>query len=145
MPAVAFLLAGIILTAPFKNGGTIPKRYTCDGADARPAIGFWDAFRPGQRPVRRASALEVTDIDVPGGAFVHFIAVGRVEGRNSFGTVGWRGPCPSAGDPPHRYVFRMYVLDRRPALKTGFTDAQLRRVIRGHVVATGKIVGRYGR
>lgn len=145
MPAVAFLLAGIIVTAPFQNGGAIPKRYTCDGADARPAIGLWEGSRPGRRPVTRPAALEVIDVDAPGGRFVHLIAVGRVEGRNSFGTIGWRGPCPPPGDPPHRYVFRVYVLNRRPALRIGFTDAQLRCAIRGHVVATGKIVGRYGR
>jgi phosphatidylethanolamine-binding protein (PEBP) family uncharacterized protein len=27
-----------------------------------------------------------------------------------FGTPGWGGPCPPAGDKPHRYVFTVYAL-----------------------------------
>jgi len=29
----------------FANGGEIPKRYTCDGADLSPAVA-WDGFPP---------------------------------------------------------------------------------------------------
>lgn len=27
-----------------------------------------------------------------------------------FGTPGWGGPCPPAGDKPHRYIFTVYAL-----------------------------------
>ncbi|MFB6230374.1 MAG: YbhB/YbcL family Raf kinase inhibitor-like protein [Salinibacter sp.] len=33
------------------------------------------------------------------------------EGTNDVGDVGYGGPCPPAGDGPHRYFFRLYALD----------------------------------
>jgi phosphatidylethanolamine-binding protein (PEBP) family uncharacterized protein len=144
VPAVASIVAAIVLTAPWPNGGTIPKQYTCDGKDLRPAIGFWSAY-PQKKPPRRWVAIEMIDVDAPGGGFVHWLQVGRVLGRNTFGKLGYSGPCPPPGDAPHRYVFRAFVLDGRPALKQGFTDVQLRHAIRGHVTGRGTVVGRYGR
>ena len=31
-------------------------------------------------------------------------------GRNSFGDVGYSGPCPPRDGGPHRYVFTIYAL-----------------------------------
>ena len=139
MIGLASLLAGIVVSAPFPNGGTIPKVYTCDGADKMPPITLATRTHP------RVYAVEVDDIDAPGGVFVHWIAVGNVQGRNTFGKIGYSGPCPPPGDPPHRYVFHAYALNPRPRLARGFSVAQLHAAIRGHVIASGKIVGRYGR
>jgi phosphatidylethanolamine-binding protein (PEBP) family uncharacterized protein len=139
MAWVASLLAGIVISAPFPDGGTIPRVYTCDGPDKTPPLTWSLKVRA------RAYAVEMLDVDAPGGVFVHWIAVGSVEGRNSFGKLGYSGPCPPRGDKPHRYVFHLYALTRAPSLRTGFGDAQLRAAIRGHVLARGQIVGRYGR
>ena len=35
---------------------------------------------------------------------------GAVQGRTDFGKPGWGGPCPPAGDKPHRYVFTLWAL-----------------------------------
>ena len=35
---------------------------------------------------------------------------GAVESRTDFGKPGWGGPCPPAGDKPHRYVFTVHAL-----------------------------------
>jgi phosphatidylethanolamine-binding protein (PEBP) family uncharacterized protein len=137
--AIAFLLAGIVVTAPFPNDGTIPKVYTCDGADKRPALTL------STHAHARQYAVEVDDIDAPGGVFVHWIAAGPVQGKNTFGKIGYSGPCPPPGDPPHRYVFHVYGLNRALRLARGFSAAQLHAAMRGHVIASGKIVGRYGR
>jgi Raf kinase inhibitor-like YbhB/YbcL family protein len=73
----------------------------------------------------RSLALTMLDPDAPGGTFTHWIAWGLdpqaaglaegeavpVEGRNDFGTVGYRGPCPPSGHGRHRYVFRLFALD----------------------------------
>jgi Raf kinase inhibitor-like YbhB/YbcL family protein len=36
---------------------------------------------------------------------------GGLEGRNDFGNVGYGEPCPSDGKA-HRYIIRLYALDR---------------------------------
>jgi Raf kinase inhibitor-like YbhB/YbcL family protein len=35
---------------------------------------------------------------------------GAVQGRTDFGKPGWGGPCPPAGDKPHRYIFTVWAL-----------------------------------
>lgn len=137
MLLLASFAAALAVTAPFPNGGMIPKRYTCDGANVAPVLVV--------RPQPRIEAVEMVDLDAPGGVFIHWLTVAGVRGRNTFGKLGYSGPCPPQGDPPHRYVFRVYALKRRPALRAGFTDAQLRRAIRGLVAGEGRLVGRYGR
>jgi phosphatidylethanolamine-binding protein (PEBP) family uncharacterized protein len=137
MAPLAVVAAAFAVAAPWPNGGTIPKRYTCDGANRAPVLRV--------RALRPPFAIEAIDVDAPGGRFVHWLALGGIPGRNSAGTLGYTGPCPPPGDPPHRYVFHVYELRRRPNLRPGFTDAQLRTAIRGDVVASGTVVGRYGR
>jgi Raf kinase inhibitor-like YbhB/YbcL family protein len=35
---------------------------------------------------------------------------GSASGRNSFGDIGYSGPCPPRDSGPHRYVFTIYAL-----------------------------------
>ncbi len=35
---------------------------------------------------------------------------GSIQQRTDFGVPGWGGPCPPAGDKPHRYIFTVYAL-----------------------------------
>jgi phosphatidylethanolamine-binding protein (PEBP) family uncharacterized protein len=136
---VIALAVALVVHAPWAPGSTIPKRYTCDGADARPAIS-WTRVRGAAE-----YAFEVVDVDAPGGRFVHWLDLGGVQGRNSFGRLGWSGPCPPPGDKPHRYVTTVFALSRAVRLASGFGETQLLRAIRGRVLASGTIVGRYGR
>lgn len=36
---------------------------------------------------------------------------GSVQSRTDFGQPGYGGPCPPAGDKPHRYIFTLFALD----------------------------------
>ena len=135
MLAAAAVAAFVLTSAAFTNGGTIPARYTCDGAGVSTPL-RWTAPPAGTTTL----TLTVTDPDAPGGTFVHWRAWGISprsrglragqhpphEGRNSAGTIGWTGPCPPAG-PAHHYVF------------------VLRAYRGGRVVATARLVVRYGR
>ena len=62
------------------------------------------------------------------------------DGKNDWGTPGWRGPCPPIGR--HRYVFSVYALDADLGA-AGMTKAELVKAIAGHVVAAGRLVGTY--
>jgi Raf kinase inhibitor-like YbhB/YbcL family protein len=137
------VLASLVLSSSaFHAGGTIPRRYTCEGRNVSPPL-RWTAPPRGTR----SFALTVTDPDAPGGTFVHWVAWGIApsarslgvgarpphEGRNSAGTVGYTGPCPPPG-PAHRYVFRLYALDARVGPPFG-----------RHALASSVLVGRYAR
>ncbi|MDQ6794563.1 MAG: YbhB/YbcL family Raf kinase inhibitor-like protein, partial [Chloroflexota bacterium] len=65
------------------------------------------------------------------------------EGRNSFGKVGWGGPCPPSGT--HRYVFTLLALDEKLALPGTPTADQLRAAAAGHILAQAVVTGKYTR
>ena len=89
------------------------------------------------------------DIDAPGGSFIHWtvydmtksmillpkrmapagsIPGGSKQGTNSFGIIGYSGPCPPAGET-HRYVFTIYALDARLDLDPGIDINRLKEVM----------------
>ena len=149
----------IRLTSPFfRDGGTIPKRFTCDGTGDSPTLDW-----TGVPSRARELALLVEDPDAPNGTFVHWTVygipadlgnlaagpgaapTGSREGQNSSQENGYRAPCPPEDDPPHRYVFTLYALDRTLPLKEGASGEEVRSAIEGGAIARGRLVGRYGR
>ena len=151
--AAVSALALTLSSPAFRANSPIPKRYTCDGVDRSPPL------RWGHVPKRaRSLALEVDDPDAPGGVFVHWtlwnvpptrtaLAAGfvwRLQGRNSFGRIGYSGPCPPAGST-HHYVFTLFAVDRTLTLGHGAAAARLHRALAGHIVRTAKLVGTYQR
>ncbi|MEW6582177.1 MAG: YbhB/YbcL family Raf kinase inhibitor-like protein [Actinomycetota bacterium] len=149
------MTAPLTLTSrAFPDGAGIPRRHTCEGDDLSPPLA-WDGIPAGTRSL----ALTVDDPDAPGGVFVHWLAWGipptaagvaegeraPVEGRNGFGTTGYRGPCPPRGHGPHRYVFSLHALDADLALPAGAGVDEVRRAIAGHELAAARLVGVYER
>ena len=138
------------------QGQTIPKRYTCDGEDVSPPI-LWG----GVPAEAREMAIMVEDPDAPDGTFVHWSvwgidpALGRlpsspdpktvIQGKNSFAKIGYGGPCPPKGDPPHRYEFIVYALRKPLGLQAGAEPQTVRQTIATVVDARGILVGKYGR
>jgi Raf kinase inhibitor-like YbhB/YbcL family protein len=58
---------------------------------------------------------------------------------------GYDGPCPPWNDElPHRYVFTVFALDvSRLSLPGRFGGHEVRKALRGHVLAEAAITGRY--
>ncbi len=102
----------------------------CTGQNVSPALEWL-----GVPSEKKSLALIVHDPDVVTvvGGFTHWIVYnipvsatgleqgagaaegkglpqGSVQALTSFGTRGWGGPCPPAGDKPHRYEFTLYAL-----------------------------------
>ena len=141
----------------FGNGDTIPVRYTADGENVSPPLS-WSAG-----PYRTvAYALVVDDPDAPAGNWVHWVAwnipgvqieegispsprlpSGAVQGRNSWKRTGYGGPQPPSGT--HRYFFRVHALDAQLDLSPDAGKEELERVMRGHVLASGEMMGKYTR
>jgi Raf kinase inhibitor-like YbhB/YbcL family protein len=147
-----------IVTKAFRNGGSIPKKYTCDGPDVSPPLSWNDPPDGTER-----LALIVDDPDAPAGTWVHWVVYdlppgtrdlpegvpkdrelrnGACQGPNDFGKVGYNGPCPPRGKP-HRYFFKLYALDSRTNLKPLATKRELEQAMKGHVVAQAELIGKY--
>ncbi|GAB2576223.1 hypothetical protein GCM10027066_19010 [Dyella jejuensis] len=67
-----------------------------------------------------------------------------VEGTNSFGHIGYGGPCPPQGNA-HHYVLHVYALDVALRLPPGQTREQWDAAAKGHVLAEAQITGLYAR
>jgi Raf kinase inhibitor-like YbhB/YbcL family protein len=144
----------------FASGGTIPKRFTCEGEDLSPAL-EWSAPPSGTQ----SFALIADDPDAPVGTWVHWVvfdlpptlrslpqavprkdqlADGSRQGQNDFGKTGYGGPCPPPGKA-HRYFFKLYALDTKLNLPSSSTKKDVERAMQSHVLAEGEYVGRYSR
>jgi Raf kinase inhibitor-like YbhB/YbcL family protein len=152
-----------LTSAAFQEGGMIPKTYTCDGTDRSPQL-EWSGI-PGSA---RSLALICDDPDAPGGTWSHWVvfnlapqaatldegaALGDTlklggdltarQGKNDFGKMGYGGPCPPSGT--HRYFFRLYAIDRLLDTDAVATRSTVLRAIEGHIVAEGRLMGKYSR
>jgi Raf kinase inhibitor-like YbhB/YbcL family protein len=151
--AVVAAVALSLSSPAFHAGSPIPQRYTCDGQDASPPLRWSHVPRRA-----RSLAIEVADPDAPGGVFIHWLlwnlspgtrgipaqANRSTEGRNTFGRVGYSGPCPPQGST-HHYVFTLFALDRKLALPRGASPSRFHAALRAHVVSRRALVGTYGR
>jgi Raf kinase inhibitor-like YbhB/YbcL family protein len=143
-----------LYSTAFEQAGPIPRRHSCEGEDLSPPLAW-----SGVPERTRSLALVVDDPDAPAGTFTHWLGwalppdvggldEGRgapVEGRNDFGTSGYRGPCPPPGDGPHHYSFRLYALDSDPGLRPGAGKYELEPALEGHTLAVAELIGTYER
>jgi phosphatidylethanolamine-binding protein (PEBP) family uncharacterized protein len=63
------------------------------------------------------------------------------EGRNDFGQLGCRGPCPPGSHGAQRYSFRLYALDRGLVVGSGVGRRDLERAMKGCVLEVAEPVG----
>lgn len=148
-----------LTSAAFASGATIPSRYTCDGDDLSPPLA-WQGAPAGTR----AFALICDDPDAPAGTWIHWVIYdipatetglaegippqetlpgGARQGVNSWGRVGYNGPCPPRGT--HRYFFTLYALNTLLQLGPGARRDDLLRALRGHILAETRLMGTYAR
>lgn len=135
----------------FSDNGLIPKKFTCDGQDYSPS------FLIERVPTDAKSlALIVEDIDTPS-VFTHYILfnidpsiglidqntspAGAMTGMNDFGKSEYNGPCPQMGT--HRYIFKVYALDKELNLSGESKRIDIDRAIKGSIIARGEYSGEY--
>lgn len=144
----------------FAQGGEIPARYTCEGANVSPALS-WKDTPAGTR----ALALIADDPDAPAGTWTHWMvwnlppratslpegvpAVptldnGARQGQNDFHRLGYGGPCPPPGHP-HRYFFKLFALNMRLDLQPGAGRRELDDAMQGHVIGQAERMGVFRR
>lgn len=142
-------------------GDAIPPKYSSCGSQegASPALSW------GAPPEHTESfALIVFDKDSPFGfKFTHWVVYdlpgnkrelaenvakqeqlpdGSRQGQNDNDKIGYVGPCPP-GHSPHHYIFDLYALDTKLNLPPGASKKQVLKAMKGHVLASGDLVGRF--
>src|SRR5207249_11715175 len=157
---VLIAAAAFSLTSPaFKEGGSIPSKYTCDAGQTNPspALAWTDA------PANTKSFVLIMhdpDAPMPGG-FTHWVlfdipattaqlpegfqagSVG-VSGNQGMRRQGYMGPCPPSG--AHHYHFMLSALDVATlGLQAGATKADVEQAMAGHVLGTAELIGLYAR
>ena len=126
--------------------------FTCEGSDRLPTLIWVNAPEN-----TKSFALIVDDPDavkVVGKIWVHLVAWNIlptvrkltdlsdvVVGKNSWDENNYRGPCPPKG--VHNYHFKLYALDTMLNLDTSNKKRDVELKMKGHVLATTTLVGKY--
>ena len=137
--------------------------FGCHGGNRSPAVS-WTNVPAGTQ----SFAVTLYDPDAPtGSGFWHWVVFdipasagglpagasasgslpkGAIEGHTDFGAKRYGGPCPPAGDKPHRYVLTVHAL-KVPTLglTPDATGALASFAARGNTLAKATATGRYGR
>ena len=149
-----------LTSTAFVMGAALPIRQTGFAEDLSPPLA-WSAA-----PNDTGSFVVICDDpDAPAGDWVHWVLFnlpadtrdlkegippqqrlgnGAIQGLNDFGTVGWRGPLPPPGKP-HRYVFKVYALDKRLVLGLSARKKDVEKAMDGHILAQGSLIGTFQR
>lgn len=142
-----------ITSTAFKNGESIPKKYTCDGEDINPHLSW-----SGAPEKTKSFVLIFDDPDAPVGTWDHWLIFNipatttnikensspQAEfGKNSFGRTEHGGPCPP--DKEHRYFFKLYALDQMLTLSKGSTKKEIEDAMKGHILEKAQLIGKYDR
>ena len=143
-----------VISAVFKNGEMIPKKYTCDGEDVSPPLTI-----EGVPTNAKSLTLIVDDPDAPMGTWNHWLVwnidpktkeIGEnsvpaeaVLGTNDFGKLDYGGPCPPSGT--HRYFFKVYAFDTVLNLPQGAKRNELETAMKNHILDQEELMGKYSR
>ncbi len=149
-----------LLSEAFEHGGTIPRRYTCDGEGLSPPLAF-DALPLDTESI--AVIAEGPDPLLP--EFTHWLIWGisrrlptvfqgldpvenpapnLVHGTNSAEGLGYAPFCPPE-DQAYKFLFKGYALDKMLELAPGATVDILLEEMDDHIVGYGELGCRYER
>ncbi len=140
--------------------------FGCSGKNISPALS-WTGAPTGTK----SFALLVHDPDAPtgGAGWWHWLVVnipasvtelkkdaGKADGSNlprgaeqittDFGAPGWGGPCPPAGDRPHRYNVTLYALKvEKLDLPKGANASVTGFMVNANSIGKATLTGKYSR
>jgi Raf kinase inhibitor-like YbhB/YbcL family protein len=161
-----------LTSAEIKEGGTIAneqvfKGFGCTGSNVSPSLS-WSGAPDGTK----SFAVTIYDPDAPtGSGWWHWVVFnipakvtslpkgagnvksklmpkGAIQSRTDFGSDGYGGPCPPAGDKPHHYQITVFAVDvdKLPDAKNDMASAALVGFdLHFHTLAKATLTGTYGR
>jgi Raf kinase inhibitor-like YbhB/YbcL family protein len=164
----------LTLTSPdIKEGAMIANEqiltgFGCTGGNISPALS-WSGAPAGTK----SFAINMLDPDAPtGSGWWHWVVFnipaattslpkgagdlkkkklmpkGAIQSRTDFGVGGYGGPCPPAGDKPHRYQITVFAVDvdKLPIAKNDKASAaSVGFDLHFHTLAKTTLTGLYGR
>jgi phosphatidylethanolamine-binding protein (PEBP) family uncharacterized protein len=138
----------------FEHGEPIPRRHSCQGEGLSPSPAWSGA------PERTLSLVLVVDgPDAPSRTFTHWLGwaldpgvpglsegeAAPVEGRNDFGTSGYRGAVSAARPRPQPLLLPALRARLRPRSATRRRQALVRARAGGDTLAVAELTGTYER
>ncbi len=120
--AYGFGCAGENLSPQLSWTGAPPETQsfavTCFDPDAPTGSGFWHWLVVNIPP-------SVTELAMGAGSAGGTLPRGALQVRTDFGKPGYGGPCPPAGDHPHRYLFTVFAVSMDTLPVTADTSAAI--------------------
>jgi Raf kinase inhibitor-like YbhB/YbcL family protein len=143
------------------------KGFGCTGGNVSPSLSW-----SGAPSATKSFAVSIYDPDPPtGSGWWHWVVYnipagttslpkgagdvkkkgmpkGAIQSRTDFGSDGYGGPCPPAGDKPHRYQITVFAVDvdKLPDAKDHNASAALVGFdLHFHTLAKATLTGMYGR
>ena len=140
-------------SSAFTDGGSLPKKYSCNGDT--PPLAINDVPAGTQSLV-----LIMDDPDAPSGTWLHWVLYdlpattnivenvstkpvwedGTKQGKNDWSDAKYGGTCPPDGE--HRYFFKLYALDKKLDLKKRARLYKVKKAMKGHILAETKIMAK---
>ena len=128
-PAVTAPDSITVTSTAFRDGETIPRKYTCDGAGVAPPL-TWK-----QIPANAAAlAVVVDDPDAPRGTFTHWVVLDLEATAATLAEGG-----------THHYRFTVYALSGPTGLPNGADVGEALEAIDGKSIARGRLTAVYAR
>ena len=160
-----------VTTTSLKATGFLLPEFTCEGTDSSPHIG-WGDIPSGTQSI----AVVAEDLDLAGSVASHWLLwglppdtrelpagasgsdalpAGAVEGINTYGQPGYKGPCPPPKVTPYStscapsgfqsnpYRWSVYALETEVSIGPDATRNDLLEAIDGGILASGSIDIKY--
>jgi Raf kinase inhibitor-like YbhB/YbcL family protein len=166
LPRVAAKTSLAVSSDAFRQGDVIPPLYSSYDQNASPPLHWTEGPYGTQSYAILAEDPDAKTTPLP---VVHWVAwnippsvtslreglesldrledpMGLRQGPNTAsGNVGYKGPRPPEGDPPHHYHFEIFALDKMLDLRAGANREDLVQAMSGHVLAKGELIGLFKR
>jgi Raf kinase inhibitor-like YbhB/YbcL family protein len=155
-----------VSSTAFAQGGEIPALYSSYDQNASPPLRWTEGPSGTQSYAILAEDPDASTTPLP---VVHWVVwnipgtvtelreglesldrlpdpMGLRQGPNTAaGNVGYKGPRPPEGDPPHHYHFEVFALDKILTLRAGANREDLVKAMGSHVLAKGELIGLFKR
>jgi Raf kinase inhibitor-like YbhB/YbcL family protein len=151
-----------LMSSTFKEGQTLPKKYSGEGEDSNPPLHWENVPRD-----TKSLVLLMDDPDAPDtkpASWVHWIVFnipptlnkldenlsvatikGAKQGLTNSGKNEYHGPMPPKGDGVHRYFFTLYALDKTLDLSEGVSKKEIDSAMKDHILQKATLMGTYER